>query len=610
MTTHGPPPLLVVAFSAALLAGCVERDPLPPGAGKDPTPAEPLECGEDERWDVSLAACVPEHCGAGRYPVPKDPAKDRVYVDPAFEGGSLGTADNPYRDVLEAVSSAGPDTAVLLAAGVYEVQGFVELSAPGQELLGRCPELTVLRAAASPRLVRVGQTQRIRLAGVTLEGGAPNERPTPGEPLVELFNSSEVVISDVTVRGASHDGILVWQCEDVLVQRCLVEDSVRAGISMSLTSRGAVQDSHVRATAADQDGDLGVGIWVEHGVSLRVTRNLVEDGAGPGVIVTDAHGARVVDNRVEGNDGTGIWTEYDEDLWIDDNVVVDNRGLGVAFRASSGFVRDNHVADTRSGEDGHGGRGLDVRDAGPVAVERNVVERNREAGLLVRLTDGVVRDNEVRDNVASDAGHGGRGIEIRDVGAVEITGNLVERCEEAGIVLIDATGVVEGNEVRDIAAAQQAVDGYDFGHGIHVQSSTDVVSSNNVVVGSRHAGLLYLHTLRGEILDNVVEDTAGGPAPWDHGDGLVSADVDEQITLSGNEVRGSQRCGVLIDGGTIGWIEGNTITANGRAVVGQQGAVLQLDDNDIEGNVDDSVEQTPGPLLPMYEALLDPIDAD
>jgi parallel beta-helix repeat protein len=613
MPTNRPLPLQRLLLLAPLVAlvGCLDPDPAaPPDPGNHP-PAEPESCADGELWDLLLERCVPERCGSGRYPVPKDPDKATIHVDPAFQGGSNGTALNPYRDVLEAAWQAGPDTAILMAAGTAEVDGFVELSGSGQELLGRCPELSVLRAAGSPRLVRIGQTAQVRVAGLTLEGGPPNQVDTPGEPLLEMFNSSQVALSDLTVRGASHDGILIWQCEDVEVQRVRVEDSVRAGISMSLTSRGTLRDNHVATTARDANGELGVGIWVEHGVAPVVIRNRVEGNGGPGVIVTDTASARITDNHVVDNGSAGIWSEYDDDLRIDDNVVVSNVGVGVAFRASGGTVTGNTITDTRCGEDGHGGRGLDVRDAGPVAAERNVLERNREVGLLFHLSDGTVRDNEVRDNTASDASRGGRGMEIRDVANVQVTGNLVQHCEEAGIVVIEATGTLDGNEVRDTLAARTAVDGYDFGHGIHVQSSTDVVSSNNVIVSSRHAGVVYLHTLRGIILDNVVEDTAGAEGGlWPYADGVVAIAVDDEITLTGNDIRGSERCGVLVDGGTTAWLEGNSISGNGRAVVGQQGAILELGDNEIEGNDDDTIEQVEGPLLPLYEEFLPPIGGD
>jgi hypothetical protein len=146
-------------------------------------------------------------------------------------------------------------------------------------------------------------------------------------------------------------------------------------------------------------------------------------------------------------------------------------GLAAQGELSVARATDIVVRDTRSGAEGHFGRGILASVSATVEIERAVLEGNREVGAgafvggQLRLTDVVVRNTQVR-SCAEDVCEGlGAGIGIAAIagGVVSVQGFVVEDNALIGLQIardgaMDATdGVVRGNPV----GANVQVPGYD-----------------------------------------------------------------------------------------------------------------------------------------------------
>ncbi len=599
----------VGSLAVVLSLGCAGLDDDGGPPEEQPTP-EPQECDEGELWDATLAACVPEACGAARYPAAPDPEMAAVYVDAGFEGGSNGTAENPYTSLSEGLWNAGPETAVLVAAGDYEVEGLQDLSRPGMALVGRCPELTTVQAADGGRVLRIGQTERALVEGLAFlgDGGEPGEDDAVPEPLVELFNSTELTIRRCAFRDGRYDGLLVWQCGQVEIADNAVSGCARAGISAALSTDVVARGNRVEGTRAMATGSMGHGLYVLHATGATVEDNVLADNEGGGVWISDGEPVAVHDNTARDNAGPGIDVRYCAGLTVEDNVAEGNRRFGLAVRSSAGTVTGNEVAGTTAGADGAYGWGLYLGDVAGVEVRDNTIEDSVEAGLVVAYATGAVEDNEVRSVAPNAGGTLGRGIELADVDDLVLAGNRVEDAAEIGIAVLDSIVEVRDNEVHATQPVAAGDDGYTFGHGIHVQDSTDVLCEGNAVTEATHHGIVYLDTLRGEVAGNVVNGTLAGGAPgWPHGDGIAVLTVDESVWVHDNAVADNERCGVLVDHATAS-VTGNTVTGNELAVVAQNQAQLTAEDNEIEGNAQDEVVEYPGAQLPVHAGGVEPLD--
>jgi len=197
---------------------------------------------------------------------------------------------------------------------------------------------------------------------------------------------------------------------------------------------------------------------------------------------------------------------------------------------------DSVVRDTDSRLDGALGFGVGVREGASVDVERSLIERNRHSGVHVTgagsaasLTDVVIRDTESQ-RLESGAG---RGVGAFRGASVELRRVVLDRNRDAG-VLVYSDVTLRGSDilVRDTRGA-----GHGLGLGFHIE---DAVADLDrlVVANSTGIGIHARHGASVDLSDVLIRDTRGretddvyGTALWVLDGSNVSA---ERIVLADN----------------------------------------------------------------------------
>ena len=192
-----------------------------------------------------------------------------------------------------------------------------------------------------------------------------------------------------------------------------------------------------------------------NGPGVRVARNRVEDCVGQGISLLSLQGAEIADNTIRGVTADPVFTDVGDGIGLVDafavvrgNIIqdVDRRGIGLL--RSGGDFDGNEIADT-------GDLGISVVDpAGePVEIRNNKVERAFGGGITVLNADAVIEGNDVRDIAANPELGTGDGITFGLSSTSQVTGNTVAGAAINGIVFAEgATGSIQDNTVTDSAA--------------------------------------------------------------------------------------------------------------------------------------------------------------
>jgi parallel beta-helix repeat protein len=388
-----------------------------------------------------------------------------------------------------------------------------------------------------------------------------------------VFDTASGTISGNTVRDNFNRGINIQDSEQVSVSDNIVERNIKVGILFSSAS-GSISGNIV-------EGNTEQGIYLRH-ASGTISENEVRD----------------TDPNEQGQYGRGIAVQDCEQIVVEDNIVEGNSETGLFFDTASGTISGNEVRDNVM-------RGINVQNSEQVLVSDNIVEGNTDSGIGFFNSIGTISGNEVRDTGPDEQGEFGRGISILDTEHVSVLDNIVEGNSEVGICFDNSAGTISGNEVRGTLPSSPNEDGYTFGHGIHVQESTDVECSLNILENNVHAGIFYINTESGNIFENQVSSTTAGLRDaFNFGDGIVVLDAEGFTSIQDNTLDGNDRCGILSDSST-GMIERNGIFGNENSVVAQNDSDMDVSDNDIHDNDIDIVQFFEGRELSVSDSMIE-----
>src|SRR5205823_3712221 len=78
-----------------------------------------------------------------------------------------------------------------------------------------------------------------------------------------------------------------------------------------------------------------------------------------------------------------------------------------------------------------------------------VVERSRMAGMVLSTADATVEQTIFRDVTADDLGRNGDGVYAENA-LLTLSGSLVVRTVEGGVVLNGATGTIDASDIDDV----------------------------------------------------------------------------------------------------------------------------------------------------------------
>ena len=621
----------ILLYSAiwVLTTGCEEDTP----AEDDDTDPELSPCDEGLRQDADLPeeflddfpdGCVPQACGIGRWGN-LEIDRDTVYVDANAAEDGDGSEDAPFTSIqggLDAAADKG--TGVIVAAGTYFENLFLNENHDGARLAGRCQELVVVDGSGGDggesgiRADGLGGDEEWWVSGLTVTG-APSgglwldvgKLSLDGSLLVgnrrygafAQAASSKMLLSNATVadtqpgvNGAWGRGINVQEGASLQAEGCLVEGNTDVGIFAASTGTSIhLSNVEVRETRPMADGTKGRGIEVQEGASLQAEDCLVEGNAEAGVFAASAgtlmhlSNVEVRETRPadDGTTGRGINVQEGASLQAEGCVVEGNTEAGI-FAGSEGttvHLSNVEVRETKPLTDGTGGRGINVQEGASLQAEGCLVEGNTEVGIFAASTGTSIHlsNVEVRETRSMADGTKGRGIEVQEGASLDAEDCLVEGNTDAGVfVSTESTGFLSNVVVRD---TQPMADG-NWGKGIQVQEGASLQAEGCLVEGNTTTGIGAESAGTRVYLSNVVVRETRPIADGVYGWG-ISVDLGAALWAEDCLVEGNTEVGILsCHGGTTVHLSNVEVLETRRpaiysvaaGMVSQHGAFLSASD--------------------------------
>ncbi|MCB9962119.1 MAG: right-handed parallel beta-helix repeat-containing protein [Hyphomonas sp.] len=290
---------------------------------------------------AALAVLMPAACS--KKAPPPEPAA-------AADGVTHLSAEGDFASNLQlALINAKPGDKIVMPEGIFAFTTGVSLDVDGVTLSGAGQDKTILDFAGQTGAgegllvtsddvtlsdftvrdtkgdgIKSKDADRITYQYITVEwSGEPKE--TNGSYGVYPVESKDVLVQNVTVRGASDAGIYVGQSENIIVRNSVAEYNV-------------------------------AGIEIENSSNADVYGNIARNNAGgilvfdlPDLPITGGHSTRVYDNEIIGNNtknfapvgnivanvpsGTGLLVMANKDIWVTGNKFADNQSVHAMLTA-------------------------------------------------------------------------------------------------------------------------------------------------------------------------------------------------------------------------------------------------------------------------------------
>lgn len=298
----------------------------------------------------AAAALVLTACSAPSEPPVSDTPAESAAAGDRPDGLVEIAAGEQFAQTLQtALITAEEGDMILLPEGTFDLVDGLSLDVNGVTLKGAGQDKTVLNFAGQTGAgegllvtsddvtltdftmqdtagdgIKSKGADRITYRNLTVEWtGEPDE--SNGAYAVYPVESSDVLIENITVRGASDAGIYVGQSKNIVVRRSLAEYNV-------------------------------AGIEIENSIGADVYENIAQHNAG-GVLVFDlpdlpqvgGHSTRIFNNRIINNNtrnfappgnivasvpsGTGVIILANENVHVFDNMLTNNRTAHVLLTA-------------------------------------------------------------------------------------------------------------------------------------------------------------------------------------------------------------------------------------------------------------------------------------
>ena len=487
----------------------------------------------------STKAFDEEKCGLANYAttLPEGPA---VFVNNACTSTSPdGSLEKPFATISEALESGL--SLVAVAQGTYE------------------ENLTI---GSNTHLVGAG-ADRTTIA------------PAGGETAILVEAASHVTLEGLGVQGSSHTGIRIQDSSDVAL---LALSSNGHNTAQECGGYGIFvvgsQDVDIKSCSVEWNDSVGIAV---HSSTARMQACKVNNnGLGPessGIAIV--HGSAVeIGGLVDFQDG---------DDFVPACQVHSNTGAGIYVEASTATIIGNSVELNE-----HGGIALaDCPGGSEISlVQDNNVKSNVSFGISVFGGAAQITENDVQlvTNCTGETQCFGHCVAVQagksPAAEVSITGNTVEGCESAGIL-------VHGDS--EVTITSNIVAGAELG-GIWIQDGANALDvSGNLMQGNSLAGLMLVSNASADVHNNQVDTTGWGQhydfyvtgEMVDMADGIVLSRLHTSngITLADNQVLSSARAGIIFDDiaasqVTVG--DGNTVAGNGEAGVALQGGAQDV----------------------------------
>ncbi|MBW2527438.1 MAG: right-handed parallel beta-helix repeat-containing protein [Deltaproteobacteria bacterium] len=416
------------------------------------------------------------------------------------------------------------------------------------------------------------------LEGVVVRGTQPRASDlTEGWGVSIMASPSTGAPSTATIAGS-----LVDRNHEIGVLVAGSQADLEAVVVRSTLPRGS-----------DQTHGRGINVQsTDVPSAVTVVGSLIEESHDAGVFVVGSEarleGVVVRDTRAELSDqtgGAGISIQRDPSTAATSTVTVagslieQSHEFGIYVSGTEVSLEGVVVRDTSpTVGDQNAGRGINIQPQlstgapATATVTGSLVDRSHEAGVFVgggqaRLAGLVVRDTQPRE---SDQG-GGVGIAIQphpSTGApatAMVTGSLVDRSHEVGVLVAGTEASLAGLVVRD--TLPQATDQRQ-GRGIGIQPDPSTGAPATVfvtgsLVAHNHDFGVFIAGSQASLEGVVVRATAANAADGYFGDGIavVSEVGPSSCSVSGCRSEENARAGLSNFGGDVS-LEGSQLWCN------------------------------------------------
>jgi parallel beta-helix repeat protein len=314
--------------------------------------------------------------------------------------------------------------------------------------------------------------------------------PLLGRLLVTGVTASQVIHAPILIVGnqgfTAENGVVRGSgniSDPYIIEGWEIESSDTHGIEIIDTNAYFI----IRYVSISEcDGD---GIHLQGVTNARIEDSMINNNYR-GIYLVDANNNIITNNSVSNNVKTGILLESSNNNTVENNTVAHNRGefgVGLEIGCKNNIIVGNMVLN-------NGGVGIAVATSYNIAVTNNVVLYNSEGVAVSTWSSGILANNNVSYNQI--------GIRLSEITSVKVTGNIVAKNTNVGILLeLSPHNVMAGNIVL-----QNGGDGIQLwfsyynildedtvtlntGNGIYLHASLNVTISNSRIVNSRLADL-------------------------------------------------------------------------------------------------------------------------
>ncbi len=326
-------------------------------------------------------------------------------------------------------------------------------------------------------------------------------------------SGSEIIISRTTVRDTqshgSGEGVAFQVSGGAMFEAagCLLEGNTSAGclfIDEGTTAR--LEDTTIRNTSSDGDGEYGFGINVHGGAQLSAQGCVLEGNSAAGLLVSDPvtrvslQECVIRGTRPNGNGVAGFGVS------VEDGAALEARGCLVDGNSTQGLqaldpgtsvalvdtvIRGTlpHTTDTTDTTD-YGVAGVTVQDGATLAGHGCVLEDNSSGGVVAAHPNTTVAltGSSIMGTQPDPDGSFGQGIDVWGGARLESTGCTLEGNTGAGL-----KAAMPGTEVRladtDIRGTRPDGGGA-YGFGLDVSSGTQLSADGCLLDDNMTAGVL------------------------------------------------------------------------------------------------------------------------
>lgn len=246
------------------------------------------------------------------------------------EGAEGPVSADEVNSVVEAVQNAESNSTVVLSGSDYEVSQPVVIENK-ENIVIDGNGATIKASSAEGASIMSATSKSIAVAADTQTDLANN--------IINVSGATNVTIRNLTIVGALHHGINIWECENVVIENVTITDSVATAIT--------INGSNVTLNSVTTSGSGWGGVNVDLGNSGSSEITVDENCAFGEYLQIYADDATIADNVTVNAEGYNKYTVTAHDgntriLWTNDSAVTE----GCAFVSTSLRLKNAILANS------------------------------------------------------------------------------------------------------------------------------------------------------------------------------------------------------------------------------------------------------------------------